>query len=730
MHITRNSKLINEPQYKLSGIPERSVSGWVIIEKSEYRRLNIFQGILLVILLGLLPGLVFAEADQDLNKESEWGRGIDAGSFLIKSENGQYHSALRMDSEVHFEVNGLIAKSKVKQTFKNSSKSWMQGIYVFPLPENAAVDRLRVHVGERIIEGKIKEKLEAKKIYQRAIENGNRAALVEQERPNMFTTSVANIGPDEVIVVEIEYLQTLQYDSGKFSLRFPMTITPRYIPGRSKKTGIEKTLVDGSGWSMNTDEVDDASRITPLMQSNKHSLQNLIKITANINAGFELSKIDSLYHDININKSDQKYSIELQTGRVSMDRDFELVWRPVIGSEPKAAFFRQNINGEAYGLIMIMPPETDNNLVELQVSMAREVIFVIDTSGSMSGASMEQAKKALIMALNTLTPEDRFNVIEFNSVTKKLFTQAVNADNQSLQAAENYINNLVADGGTEMVPALEAALNGDALDGYIRQVIFVTDGSVGNEDALFRLIESSLNDSRLFTVGIGSAPNSFFMKKSAQFGRGTYTFIGSQNEVGEKMQTLFGKLTSPVMSSLTLSWSGKSPTEVWPSRLTDLYKNEPLIISAKLDVSNTSVTLMGKTKGQSWQKNINLKNSKIDEGVASVWARNKIESLMDKMVSEKDSTSLKTQIIKVALEHQLVSKYTSLIAVDPLVARPGFENLRNESVKNVMPHGSQQQVPSYGFPQTATPVRIKLLLGLLALLFAATIVLAKKHYEV
>jgi len=728
MYKSHQQKIISGSKYKLSSSLNPQLSGWVILDKSEYKKLNIFQGILLFILIGLLPGLVFAESNIVKNNSSR--AEIGAGGFLIKSGQNQYKPALRMESEVHFEVNGLIARAKVKQFFKNDSDLWVQGIYVFPLPDNAAVDRLRIHVGERVIEGRIKEKSAAKKIYQRAVKNGNRAALVEQERPNMFTTSVANIGPGEKIVVEIEYLQTLQYNNGQFSLRFPMTITPRYIPGKLQHKKLESAPINGSGWAVNTDQVEDASRITPFMQMNKHVLQNPIKITANINAGFELSKINSLYHNININKNNKRYSISLQSGKVSMDRDFELIWRPVTGSEPQAAFFRQNLNGEDYGLIMIMPPYAEHALIERQDSLAREVVFVIDTSGSMSGASMDQAKQALKMALHTLIPADRFNVIEFNSVTKKLFTQAVYADNQSLKIATAYINNLVADGGTEMLPALKSALNGDALESYVRQVVFVTDGSVGNEDALFNLIENNLKDSRLFTVGIGSAPNSYFMRRAAQFGRGSYTFIGSQNEVAEKMQRLFEKLEFPVMSKLNLQWAGKPPTEVWPARLKDLYKNEPLIISVRLNQSNTSVKLAGEIKGQSWQKIINLNSSKSDQGVATVWARNKIKSLMDEITRSKDSALLKQKIINLALEHQLVSRYTSLVAIDPFVARPESEKFNNENIKNVMPYGSKQQLPSYGFPQTATLAGIKALLGLLALLFAGALILARKRYEI
>jgi len=696
----------------------------VLIPRREYRRLQLLQGLLLFILLGLLPGLVLAEP-------MALPDSIHAGSFFTRSATGGYQQALRLQSQVHFQISGLLARTRVQQQFSNSSDAYMEGIYVFPLPDGAAVDRLRIHVGERVIEGVIRERQQAKTIYQQAKAAGKRTALVEQERPNLFTTSVANIGPHETISVEISYQQTLEYRDGGFSLRFPMTLTPRYMPGQplTGDTAAESRVVDGNGWAANSDQVPDAARISPPMLDQPGSPHNRIRISASLDAGFPLARVTSLYHDVRVERSANVYDISLQQAEVPMDRDFELHWQPAVGAEPDAAWLGGAWQGEDYGLIMLMPPRPDATQLAQQKVLAREVIFIIDTSGSMAGASLQQAKQALRMALQTLNANDRFNLVEFNSVTRKLFSRAVYADTQSIHAALQYVDNLQADGGTEMAPALRAALQGDELEGYVRQLVFITDGSVGNETALFKLIADQLGNSRLFTVGIGSAPNSYFMRKAAQFGRGSYTFISSQEEIASRMQALFARLQAPVLTNLSLHWSGDQQPEVWPRRLPDLYQGEPLVISAKLATGNRQLTLSGELQGKSWKKTLILGSDQSREGIAALWARRKIASLMDQQVRAGDAAEIQQQVTRVALKHQLVSRYTSLVAVDPQASRSATDSLHKSVLPSLLPAGSQQDIQGLGFPRGATPSRLHLLLGLLALCMAGLLINFRQRYE-
>jgi len=448
---------------------------------------------------------------------------MQSGSLLFRMQEG-YVTATLMNTDVAMTINGLVARISVRQEFRNEGNDWVEGVYVFPLPDRAAVDRMRLHVGDRFIEGEIREKEQAKKEYERARDQGKKASLVEQQRANLFTTSVANIAPGELVVVEIEYLEDLRFDDGTFSIRFPMTLTPRFIPGYA--------LPDrkGSGWSPETTRVDDASLITPPMISASHA--HRLSLRASVDAGVPLEIIASRYHPVNIGENGGRYDVTLAGGTVPMDQDFELLWRPVPSAAPRALAFSETIGGEPHFLLMVMPP---NQADAAPVTMPRDMIFIIDTSGSMHGVSISQARRAVLQALDGLQPNDRFNIIEFNSYTKSLFNQGVTANGPNIGKAHDFVRGLQANGGTNMRPALELALGASIDETHLRQIVFITDGSVGNEEELYALIEQQLGSARLFTVGIGSAPNSWFMRKSAELGRGTFVIISALHEVQEKM---------------------------------------------------------------------------------------------------------------------------------------------------------------------------------------------------
>ena len=372
---------------------------------------------------------------------------MQSGSLLLRMQTG-YETATLLNTDVDMQISGLVARVSVRQEFRNTSNDWVEGIYVFPLPDKAAVDRMRLHIGDRFIEGEIQEKEKAKKTYEKAKREGKKTSLVEQQRANLFTTSVANIAPGEMVVVEVEYLEDIRYEEGQFSIRFPMTLTPRYISGTPMP---DRT---GSGWSPDTDEVPDASQITPPQVTSSKS--HRITLDANINAGMPLEIIASRYHPVDITEQKGRYNVSLGLEDVAMDHDFELVWRPVPSASPRAMAFREDIDGKPHFLLMVMPP---NQELVPAAALPRETIFIIDTSGSMHGVSIAQAKRAVQLALKGLKPGDRFNVIEFNSITRPLFQQSEAANTQNLQLATNFVGNLQAEGGTEMRPALAMALN-------------------------------------------------------------------------------------------------------------------------------------------------------------------------------------------------------------------------------------------------------------------------------
>ena len=687
------------------------------------QRLIIFI-VFFIILLFVLTFNTLAEASIKNNKTSiNMSRvtmeDISHGSLLLKTQTtGEFLQIPLLHSNVNMNISGLVSRTHIKQKFKNSSDNWIEAVYVFPLPETAAVDHLRMYIGDRVINGEIKERAQAKRIYETAKRQGIKTSLIEQERPNLFTNSVANIGPGETIVIEIEYQQVLQYSQGKFSLRFPMAITPRYIPGQPVN---ESFSVSGDGWAKNTDQVIDASRITPPIEHQKSladSNYNSVSLTVKLDAGLPIKKIFSRYHSVQQkDTADGNTIITLTNERTVADRDFELVWTPDTGHAPKAALFNEQIADDHYQLLMVLPPENEGYNSQ---PLAREVTYIIDTSGSMHGISMDQAKNSLIMALDRLRVHDKFNIIQFNSSTDTLFYDAKQANFKNIESARKYVRRLQANGGTEMAPALKLALDKSEDKEYLHQVIFLTDGSVGNESALFELIKNNLGNSRLFTVGIGSAPNSYFMRKAAQFGRGTFTYISDINEVTKKMTALFSKLENPLMTDIKIQLPEHINAEIWPDKIPDLYNGEPLVLAIKTSTPLKNISLTGTRALSPWTANISMSKSQVNNGIGTYWARHKIAALMDRSHNGKNKSEVRSRIIETALKHHLVSKFTSLVAVDKTPSRPLSTSLKKSITPTTPAHGQKNNIATQqvfgSLPQTATSAQMKLLCGFSLLL--------------
>lgn len=651
---------------------------------------------------------------------------ISSGSLYFKGDKG-YYPALTQNSNYQVSVNGLLAKVKFAQTFKNSSDDYLEAVYVFPLIDDASVSSMVMEIGERRIIGQIKEKQQAQKLYRKAKIKGKKASLASQERPNLFTTKVANIAPGESIKISLTYLQSVKLSDETFSLRIPLTITPRFIPLPQRveyKNEISSDIdnhpkvveIKGNGWAVNNSRVIDASKITPFqvhstISTNRESKpqHQLVSLSVILNGGLPISHVDSINHQISKEEVNNKVSISLADQESPLDHDFVLKWKLAQGSTPKAAFFEQtNIESKnsnyQYGLLMVMPPKESN-----EKTISKEVIYIIDTSGSMGGVALRQAKQSLVTALELLSPSDTFNIISFDDNTESLFNQVEHASVKKVRLAKRWVSSLSAGGGTNMYPAIEQALHVIEEENLYRQVIFITDGSVGNEDELFSLIDRKLANTRLHTIGIGSAPNGYFMTQAAKVGRGTYRYISNINEVSEQMTNLFSQISKPLMKNINLTWPMEQ-VEMFPHQIPDLYSGQPLLISArwrKEDHLNKNIKIVGQLASKTWQQKIlinsephNKVNSKAtlqidNNGVAQWWVKEKIDHLLLKQrrSTQQVSLNIKKEITELALKHQLISPYTSFIAIEEDIARNQSTPLKTKGVKNLMPKGTTQSIP-------------------------------------
>lgn len=664
---------------------------------------------------------IFAQPAESLSTAMIPTMGINdatEGALLFKTNQpGRYTPAPILKTDVQIAVTGIIARATVRQEFSNPSQKkgeWLEGVYVFPLPETAAVDHLRMHIGERIIEGQIKERGEAKKVYEKAKQEGKRTSLVEQERPNVFTTSVANIGPGERIVVEIEYQETIRYDQGIFQLRFPMVVGQRYIPGTP--VIVEGQDPQGLGTSLDTDRVPDASRITPPAQAPGQWPINPVSLSLSLAPGFPVAKVESLFHQvIVIPDPDGSYQISLKKDAVPADRDFQLTWSLTPSTEPVATILTEQREGETYALLMLVPPAQQRDRAPHR---PRDLTFVIDTSGSMAGPSIEQAKSSLAAALTRLTTQDRVNVIQFNNTVRSLFPSPQPVTTAAMRKAVRYVEGLSADGGTDMLPALRQALKSPQDSTRLQQIVLITDGQVGNEDELFELLHHRLGTRRVFTIGIGSTPNSHLMRKTAEFGRGTFTYVGNLAEVKDKLDALFKKLEHPVVNDIQLDRNGWTALEPYPSIIADLYEGEPIVLAVKASSLPDQTILRGQMGGQPWSLPLSMKQATAHGGLSVYWARQKISALMDEVFTGTAEETVRKGILDVALAHHLVSAYTSLVAVDVTPVRPTGKP-ESEQSQNTRSMEAQEKTAMVELPKTGTSGQVQLLLGLLLLVTAA-----------
>lgn len=626
----------------------------------------------------VLGGLLFGLAAQATTPGS--------GELRLHDRTGQSHTLASLDTDVDYRVSGLVAEVQVRQQFRNAGKDWLEGDYLLPLPPGAAVYSMSLEIGERRIEAEIQRKEAAQKVFAEARANGQQAALVEADSGNLFRTAVTNVAPGETVTIVLHYWQRIDYRAGEFSLRFPLTFTPRYHMREGAQPG------------------DAGIRTAQVFTDDNAGAPLRTHISVQLDAGVPLARVDSPSHAIISSGQGTRREIHLRDASVIPDRDFVLRWQPEPQSQPNVASFSQDIDGAHYAMLMLLPPQ------QRAQRLPRELILIIDTSGSMGGESIRQARAALDLALSQLQPGDRFNVAEFNSTLNPWRPAAVAAIPEAVQQARAWVDQLQARGGTEMAPALSFALSGHAPPGYVRQVLFATDGAVDDPNGLMRLIDRQLGDSRLFPIGIGSAPNAGFLQAAARHGRGSETLIADRTAMDTKMHELLQKLDHPAMRELHVDWP--AGTQAYPRQLPDLYLGEPLLVTAKLATPITRVQVRGQLADRTWTVPADLSGATAAAGLDRLWAQARIADLTDQLARGDESTALVEQITDTALAAHLVSRYTSLVAVDRTPSRSADAALRHEQIPNVMPSGTH-------FAQTATAAELELWLALGALLLAA-----------
>ncbi|RJG42404.1 marine proteobacterial sortase target protein [Motilimonas pumila] len=639
-----------------------------------------------------------------------------SAQLLLIDDAGQYLNALSLSAKANIQISGLIAYTELTQSFKNDSEHWLEGLYVFPLAEHASVSAMEIRFRDKVIKAEIKEKQQAEDIYQAAKKAGKVAALTEQHRPNLFRHRMVNIAPGETVQIRLVVEQALRFQDGLFSYRLPTTYTPRYRPAtlsiRQQQQVVEslneQTHIDieSSGWAKPNKRRADSLRqplsVTPseLLAAKEPKIPQ-IEVSVTLDGGGDIAHARLLNHP---NSVEVKQSQLRFNGILAMDRDFLLQWQLSASETPQAALFNEDktVDGETYQhhLLMLMPPQALPEITRL----AKERVFVIDTSGSMHGDAIEQAKAALQRALTQLDTEDTFNIIAFSSSAHALFNTSRAANEANLSRARHWVADLEAEGGTEMGKALAMALPSHESHGLrVRQVIFMTDGAVSNEQVLFQQIRQNIGRSKLFTVGIGQAPNDYFMRAAAYYGGGEHLYVSHTDQVDKRLGQLFKKLSSPVLTNIHITSDSES-VELSVEQIQDLYLGEPLFVAIRsLQAKTVTVTGFGiddaRTKQALWQQRFDLSKSAQHPGVANYWARKMIAKIERQSLAGLDRDERKEQVLPLALGYQLLSPYTSFVAVAKAPIKPKMTSLATVKAQNKM---SAAGVKQLAFPKTAT----------------------------
>ncbi|MGK9165087.1 marine proteobacterial sortase target protein [Inquilinus limosus] len=717
--------------------------------------LSLLLAVLAVLTLAVAGRTARAEAGPALVTPGE----MQSGALLFRAnEKGRYVEAPRLGTDVDLSVSGPTARARVTQVFQNPTDRWVEAVYVYPLPEDGAVDTLKMVVGDRIITGDIAPREEARRTYEAAKQAGQTAGLVEQERPNLFTTSVANVGPGETVLIQIEYQESVRQSGDRFSLRVPLVVAPRYSPAPVAQT---VDFAPGqTGWGRTADPVPDRDRISPpVLDPREDAPVNPVTLTVRLQAGFPIGEVVSANHAVDIETQGPDSRAITMKGPVPANRDFELSWTPAAGAAPSVGLFRETVGGEDYVLAFVTPPA----LPQTEDRRSRDVVFVIDNSGSMGGASMDQAKASLLYALGRLSPADRFNVVRFDDTLDVLFPDVVPADAEHLGEAKAFVSALEASGGTEMVPAMRAALTDRGDDGRarLRQVVFLTDGAIGNEQQLFDTIAGMRGRSRVFMVGIGSAPNTYLMSRAAELGRGSFTQIGAPEQVEERMRSLFEKLESPVVTSLSAGFSAGG-ADATPETLPDLYRGEPVVLAAKLASLSGTIEIKGMIGDRPWIVTLPVAQAAEGRGLSKLWARRRIaDAEVAQTLGRITPEQADQRILSLALQHHLVTRLTSLVAVDKTPRRVEGATLTRTDIPLNLPAGwdfdkvfgarpkpefreaglllpaaargegpaaadKPAPVDDVVLPQTATDAELRIMAGLLLLLAGLGLALARR----
>jgi len=588
---------------------------------------------------------------------------VTQGALRTTDRDGKILELPLKHTSVNAEISGFIGYVEVTQYYENPFDEPIEAIYVFPLPQNSAVNDMAMKIGKRTIRGIVKKREEARQIYEAAKAAGKTAGLLEQERPTIFSQSLANILPGDKIEIMIRYNQDLTYDNGQYEFVFPMVVGPRYIPGDS----VGKS---GPGWAPDTDRVPDASKITPPVLKPEQRSGHDIDLVVNLDAGVPIQTLVSPSHQIRIKKDGKsKAEIKIESNDTIPNKDFILRYH-VLGVKPEIAILTHSGDLGKYFMMMIQP-KAEFKMNEIT---PKEMIFVVDCSGSMKGDPIAKAREAMRRCIEGMNPDDTFQIIRFSMSAVGFSPKPVPNSPENVKRGLKFINEMHGQGGTEMLTGIKAALDTPADPQRMRIVFFMTDGYIGNETEILAAIEKRLGSTRLFSFGVGSSVNRYLLNRMAEIGRGTVQYVRPDEDTEKAVTKFYNRISKPYLTNIQINWKNLSVLDVYPQRIPDLFAAQPIIIHGRYQNSGkATILLKGEVAGKTYEMPISahFPEKQLEHAaLATLWARTRIKDLMAQMYRGEKQEIIE-QVTDLAIQYKLMSKYTSFVAVEEQVRNEG-----------------------------------------------------------
>lgn len=627
---------------------------------------------------------------QNGNQQNEY-RPSTPGSLYAKDEGGFALGECPLQhTDVSAKISGFVSKVTVKQIFHNPYSKKIEAVYTFPLSHSGAVDDMILKVGQRTIHATIKRKEEARQIYNDAKHSGRVASLLEQERPNIFTENVANIEPGKTIEVTLQYVEMLPFEDGRYTFTFPTVVGPRFNPAGLTATAQEDLQIQGETQLVSaplpnsspprpaifrdvpvqqqTLAVPDGNRISPPVIPPGYRSGHDISISVDLDSGVPNRDIKSMLHQVNIKALNEHVSQISLADRASIpNRDFVLSWNVCDGAI-RSGCMPHKEGKDGYFSVVLMPPQR----VATKDVVPKEMVFVIDRSGSQSGAPLQKAKETLSYILDHMNPQDTFQIVSFSSDAELLFPKPQNASFAMKTKAHQYLNQMEADGGTYMGPAIEKICSTPTEPGRLRIVTFMTDGYVGNDMEVLGLVRKLRGNSRWFSFGTGNSVNRFIIDGIAREGGGEAEYVLLNRPGKEVAEHFYNRISSPVLSDVKVDIEGVDAKDIFPRQISDVWARKPLYIFGRYGrAGRAKVKLSGFAGGKPYTQELNVDfpdHIANNSGVPSMWARSAVDALMAENWFRSQLGSLNPQIEKaivdIALAHHIMTQYTSFVAVD------------------------------------------------------------------